>query len=111
MYGEKLIKKEIVSVISSDPLCKENNARFTTVLLKHLNVRRVQSYVCFNLSKTTWIPLQILVCAMLSYNLNLQLNTSGFRKVYLCTRRMHKGFKGTVVNRTFPSLHGGSLEI
>ena len=41
-------------------------------------------------------------------------HTSGFRYVYThnsCTRRTHKGFKGTVVNRALPSLHEGSLEI
>ena len=37
--------KGTVSVISSDPQCKEGNARFTTVPLKPLCVRRVQ-HVC-----------------------------------------------------------------
>ena len=37
------------------------------------------------------------------------LHTKWFRSVY--TRQTHKGFKGTVVNRVLPSLHGGSLEI
>ena len=34
-----------------------------------------------------------------------------FEHTYLCIHRTHKGFKGTVVNRGLPSLHGGSLDI
>ncbi len=34
-----------------------------------------------------------------------------FTHTYLCTRGEHKGFKGTVVNRTFLTLHAGSLQI
>ena len=30
-----------------------------------------------------------------------------YKQVYL----IHTGFKGTVINRTFQPLHGGSLEI
>ena len=46
-----------------------------------------------------------------------ELNTAytgkfdNFTHTYLCTRQTCKWFKGTVVNRVFPCLHGGSLEI
>ena len=33
------------------------------------------------------------------------------RKKYLTHYLSDKGFNGTIVNRTLPSLHGGSLEI
>ena len=57
-----IIIKETGSVISSDPQFKKDNVRFTTVLLKTLCVRRVQRYVCVNLSKPACIQLQIPVC-------------------------------------------------
>ena len=42
-----------VSAISSDPPCKEDNARFTTVHLKPFTVSR-----CINISEPAWIPLK-----------------------------------------------------
>ena len=62
------IFKGTYSVISSDPSCKKDNDRFTTVLLKPLCVRRVQRYVCANLSKPACIQLQIQGCAAFSLN-------------------------------------------
>ena len=59
--------KGAVSIISSDPPCKEGNARFTTVPLKPWCVRWIQRYVCVNLLKPACIQLQIQVCAVLSY--------------------------------------------
>ena len=38
------------------------------VLLKPLYVRRVQRYLCVNLSKPAFIQLKILVCAVLSHD-------------------------------------------
>ena len=38
--------KGTVSVVSSDPPCKEGNAQFTTVPLKTFCVRQVQKYAC-----------------------------------------------------------------
>ena len=35
--------KDAVSIISSDPPCKEDNTRFTTVTFKPLTVHRVES--------------------------------------------------------------------
>ena len=52
-----------VSVISSDPPCKEWNARFITVPLKPLCVRRVQRYVCVNLLNPAYVQLNFPVCA------------------------------------------------
>ena len=40
----------------------------------------------------------------------LQSRVCKFTKTFLFTRRAHKGFKGTFVNRGFPSLYGGSLK-
>ena len=45
------VYKGTVSVILSDPPCKKSNPRFTTIHLKHVRVRRVQRYMCVNLSK------------------------------------------------------------
>ena len=54
-----------MSVISSDSPGKEGNARFTTVPLKGLCVRRVQRYVCKRI-EILYDQLQIPVCAALS---------------------------------------------
>ena len=51
------VLKETVSLISSDSPCKEGNTRFTTVPLKLMCVRRVQRYVCLNLSDPVCILL------------------------------------------------------
>ena len=57
------------------------------------------------------------VRCVLRADLKLKLNKSEvqlfdkFTHTYLCTRRTHKGLKGTVVNRALPSVHGGSLKI
>ena len=55
IVGNLILIKETVSVILSDPPCKNSNVQFTTVPLKPLN-----------LSKPTCIRLQIQICAVLS---------------------------------------------
>ena len=57
-----------MDIMSSDPPCKESNARFTMVPLKQSCFRRVQRCVCVNLSKPTCNQLQISMCAVYSLN-------------------------------------------
>ena len=78
----------------------------------------IQRYMCVTLS-------EIYVCYFIEPRLysaalsrvHHELNTAytgkfdNFTHTYLCTRQTCKWFKGTVVNRVFPCLHGGSLEI
>ena len=53
-----------MDIMSSDPPCKESNARFTMVPLKQSCFSRVQRCVCVNLSKPTCNQLQISMCAV-----------------------------------------------
>ena len=39
------------------------------------------------------------------------MRSGNFTQTYLCTRRTRKCFQGAVVNRAYPSLNEGSLEI
>ena len=57
-----------MDITTSDPLCKESNARFTMVPLKPSCARRVQRCVCVNLSKPSCKQLQISMCAVYSLN-------------------------------------------
>ena len=60
--------KGTVKEILNDIPCKEGNAQFTTVTIKHLYALRVQRHVSVNLSKPACIQLQICVCAVLSFD-------------------------------------------
>ena len=53
--------KGTVSVISSDPACKESNAQFTTFPLKHLYVFRIRDMcvTCVHFSKPPCSQLKI----------------------------------------------------
>ena len=62
------VNKGTVSVISSDPSCKDDNARFTTVSLKHM-IKNVEDIVVFLIFQ--WF---------ISYNFYM----------YFCSRNAHK---------------------
>ena len=80
--------KGTVSVISSNPLCKNGNARFTNLPLKALSDQVWNRYSCFGSSK--------LICSC------------GFSAKVTCTvlNRIY-GFKGPVSNLVLASSRGG----
>ena len=57
--------EETVSVISSDPPCKDGNARFTTVLLKALSDQVWIRYACFCVIKLFYFHLRFLCISCL----------------------------------------------
>ena len=78
--------KGIESVISSDPICKEDNVRFTTVPFKPLTVRRVKRAFCLNILKTTWILVKCNVrCVQFDFNSQLS---------WFLTTFISRSFKG-----------------
>ena len=84
--------KGTVSVISSDRTCKESNAQFTTLPLKHLYVLRIRDMcvTCVHFSKPPCSQLKI---------------QDGAAVAVHSTSTTHKDFKGTFVNRALSSLN------
>ena len=83
------------NIILSDPPCKEGKARFTKVPLKPFSVRL----------KCRWAP----YCTVYIHSADISADHKP-KRIGNFTHT-NKGFKGTVANRTFPSLYGESLEI
>ena len=103
-------------MILSDPLFNDGNVRLTTVSLKPLCVCCI---ICVCKLPKSWQSAETVgVCAVYSVQSQYSAAPTGifsrlqvFGYTYLFTRRTHKGFKGTIVNPAFLSLHGESLEI
>ena len=91
------------------PTCKDSNARFTKVPLKPYHIKNVEHksffwkvFISLNFS----IVYTTLFCRG---SANEQFKKT--KHVYLMHTWQNKVFKGTELNRTLPSLHGGSLKI
>ena len=114
----KIYSKETLSVISSDPPCKDGITRFTTVPLKALSDQVWIRYTCFlpNCSFSfagslrKWLAHFLLVRSPWETHRNQHFPESEKRR-YLPHSWSDQVFSGTVVNRIIPSLLGGSLEI
>ena len=95
------------SVISSDPSCKDGNARFTTepciLSFSWLKVFNSDNFFYFFLLSRN---AQVTFCRE---TLNDQKQFKGKKHGYLIHTWLDKAFKGSLVNRALPSLHGGSI--
>ena len=89
--------------MSLDPPCIYDNGRFTTV--QRYNGTTVQRYNGTTVQRYNGT----FTNCLFKYELDMNANTFPFKKpeVYLAFKFL---IKGTVVNRTLPSFHGGSLK-
>ena len=111
-----IIIKGTVSVISSDPPCKDGNARFTTGPLKALPDQVWIRHSCLFIFKlfifisdfsAKWLAYFLLIKALGKLT---ETKTLWVRKNEVIFHSFDQIFKGNVVNRAFSSLHGGSLQ-
>ena len=95
-----------IGLISTYPPCKDGNARFTLIPLKPL-------LPFFLLEKCFILKISKYFFASSYFRINTTINICfwNFKHGYLIHTWRDKAFKGTVVNRTLPSLHRGSLEV
>ena len=92
--------KGTVSVISSDPSCKDCNENFYTTKQTPRNLNLIK-----NVEETVVFLTKFLRCFIYEQGMR-----NHFRRLTAIPSWSEKAFKGTVVNRALPSLHGGSLE-
>jgi len=108
--------KGTVSVISSDPSWKYNNALYTTVFLKALsdqawiNVNDFENYL-FSIEVSLQNDLRISPAEKHLLGIRMKTLFHLDNCQYLPHYWSYNGFNGTVMNRALPSLQGGSLEI
>ena len=102
--------KRTVSVISSAPPCKDDNAQFTTVPFKTLFWKKCWRYRCFHQIFPPLLSVRK-KCASHFLRETAIENKQKPKHGYLIHTWSDKAFKGTVVNQALPSWHGGSLKI
>jgi len=100
--------KGTVSIISSDPPCKDGNVRIYNGTLETWMWSKIWKLLSF-----FWLKkcLFLWVFPLLQNNQKNRIWKKIITHWYLIHTWTDKAFKCTVLNRALPSLHGGSLEI
>ena len=112
-----LILKGTVSVISSEPPCKDDIARFITLPLKALSYQIwIIHHLCFffffclfsfTVSQRKWLEHFLVISSSLENHKNKHLWVRKTTVSPTFFYKLDKSFKGTFVNRTLTSLHRG----